>query len=66
VVVILACEQLVDARQLGNSYFFAVLALAAAYAAVGIVLALRPSMVPGARTLMRLGTPRARSTRGSA
>jgi two-component system NarL family sensor kinase len=54
VVIILVCEQLVDARQLGDSYFFAVLGIAAAYAAVGIVLAIHPSAIPGSRTLMRL------------
>lgn len=54
VVVILLTEQLVDARQLGGSYFFVVLAVAAGYALWGIAAAWRPVKVPGARALTRL------------
>lgn len=54
VVVIFCSEQLVDARQLADSYFFVVLGVATVYAAIGIAVVLRPSIVPGARMLVRL------------
>ena len=54
VVVIFCSEQLVDDRQLADSYFFVVLGVATVYAAIGIAVVLRPSIVPGARTLVRL------------
>ena len=42
VVVIFISAQLVNARQLADSYFFVVLAVAGGYALLGIVVALRP------------------------
>lgn len=54
VVVIFVSEQLVDARQLADSYFLVVLGVATVYVAIGIVVVLRPSMVPGAPTLRRV------------
>jgi signal transduction histidine kinase len=41
VVVILVCEQLVDRKQLGDTWFFIILGLAAAYAAAGIIFTVR-------------------------
>jgi two-component system NarL family sensor kinase len=41
VVVIVLSEQLVDARQLGGSGFFVILAVAAAYSLAGVAVALR-------------------------
>lgn len=54
VAVILLTEQLVDAQQLGSSGFFVILALAALYALVGIVVAVRGWTGRAARTLASL------------
>jgi two-component system NarL family sensor kinase len=53
VVVILLSEQLVDARMLGSSYFYLVLGIAGAYSLLALVVAWRPSAVPGASFIMR-------------
>jgi two-component system NarL family sensor kinase len=52
--VILVCEQLVDARQLTDTWFFVVLYVAAAYAAGGILYAWRAGEAPGRRAFSRL------------
>lgn len=54
VVVILVSEQLVDARQLGNSYFFVILGVAAVYAMAGIVVARRPPATPRFHAFQRI------------
>lgn len=54
VVVIFLSEELVDARQLGSSYFYVVLTIAAAYAILGLAVARRSSTGPVARVVMRL------------
>ncbi len=53
-VVILVCEQLVDARQLTDTWFFVVLCLAAAYAVGGVFYTWREAEVPGKRAFLRL------------
>ncbi len=52
--VILVCEQLVDARQLTDTWFFVVLYVAAAYAACGIFYTWRTVDAPGKRAFSRL------------
>jgi two-component system NarL family sensor kinase len=54
VVVILLSELLVDARWLGSSYFYVVVAIAAAYSILCLAVALWPGRVPGGRVLTRL------------
>lgn len=54
VAVIFVTEQLVDARQLGGSGFFILLALAAAYAVVGILVAVRGAREPSTRAFVHL------------
>lgn len=49
VILVFVTEQLVDARRLGDSGFFAVLAVAAAYALAGIVVAASGSGTKSAR-----------------
>jgi two-component system, NarL family, sensor kinase len=52
-VLILACEQLVDGRQLADWQFFAVLVVAAAYSLAGLIVAVGVLGRSGARALAR-------------
>jgi two-component system NarL family sensor kinase len=56
-VVIFVCEQLVDRKQLADSWFLVILGIGAAYALIGFVIAARGSASRSARALASIAPP---------